>query len=441
MKKFTSLLLAVVMIFTMALATVSVSAAPINNEVVVGKTYTMSLTQAKLDNAVLYFSGKKDGNFLGTTENAAEAAILTVEAVEGGIRFSFMDGATKKYIDIYEYTSGKVGVEITETPSGIFVYDAESTTYVVNCIGNNYYLGTYNTFKTFSASKTSYITGDKAAQVGVSQFPAVFTESGSAPVVPPVDTAPVETTPEVTEAPATPAAPLLENATVADFGSFVPDAEGTKNTSYAARTNTDGWKAANAAFFTDKAFNGNAPMICINGKTSALGSITSSTVTGGIGKLAFNYGFPFSDNQFKITVTVYKASDNSILFNQVIEKTGLEKETVYSEILDINTAEDVIIEITNNSLTGTDKNKDRLGIWNLCWTKAESAPIETAAPETTPAPVETTPAPVETTAAPVETTAPEVSGDTGDNGVFFIAAAVAVVLLAGTAVVARKRED
>ena len=60
--------------------------------------------------------------------------------------------------------------------------------------------------------------------------------------------------------------------------------------------------------------------------------------------------------------------------------------------------------------------------------------------ETTAAPEETTSAPVEdTTAAAPETTEPPVSGETGDTAVIF--AAIAIIALAGVAVVAKKKEN
>lgn len=428
MKKFASLLIAMIMIFTMAIGTISVSAASpspaINGQLEAGKSYTMSLTQAKADNAVLYFDGTMNGNFFNGNTDASKAVALTVEAVDGGIRFFFEKDGAKLYIDIHEYTAGKAGVRITDAPAGVFTYNADATTYVVNCAGADRYLGTYNTFTTFSCSDIKYITGDNAANVWISQFPAVFTEVGSAPVVPDTTVAPETTAaPETTEAPVAPAAPLLENATLADLSSFVADEEGGKDTSYISRTNADGWKATGARSDA-AAYTGNAPMITLNGKTSVPGTLTSSVIKGGIGKLAFNYGFAFGDDQFSLTITVKKA-DGTVIKSEKLEKTGLTKETVYDVVLDINANEDVILEIVNNGLTntaaGTDKNKDRLGIWNLCWTAPEAAP--------------------ETTAAPVDTTAPESSSDTGDNGVFFAAAALAVVAIAGTAVISKKREN
>ena len=428
MKKFASLLIAMIMIFTMAIGTISVSAASpspaINGQLEAGKSYTMSLTQAKADNAVLYFDGTMNGNFFNGNTDASKAVALTVEAVDGGIRFFFEKDGAKLYIDIHEYTAGKAGVRITDAPAGVFTYNADATTYVVNCAGADRYLGTYNTFTTFSCSDIKYITGDNAANVWISQFPAVFTEVGSTPGAPETTAAPETTVaPETTEAPVVPAAPLLENATLADLSSFVADEEGGKDTSYISRTNADGWKVTGAR--SDAAeYTGNAPMITLNGKTSAPGTLTSSVIKGGIGKLAFNYGFAFGDNQFSLTINVKKA-DGTVIKSEKLEKTGLTKETVYDVVLDINANEDVILEIVNNCMTntaaGSNSNKDRLGIWNLCWTAPEAAP--------------------ETTAAPVDTTAPESSSDTGDNGVFFAAAALAVVAIAGTAVISKKREN
>jgi len=417
MKKFASLLIAFVMIFAIAAGTISVSAASpspaINGELEVGKSYTMSLTQVKAGNVVLYFDGTMNGNYFNGNTDASKAVALTVEAVDGGIRFFFMDGSVKKYIDIHEYTAGKAGVRITETPSGVFTYNADATTYVVNCAGADRYLGTYNTFTTFSCSDIKYITGDKAADVWVGQFPAVFTEVGSAPVAPEATTPEITTAPETdapeTDAPVTPAAPLLEGATVADFSSFKPYDETKTDTSYTDRENADGWKVTGARSDA-AAYTGSLPMITLNGKTSAPGTLTSSVIAGGIDKLAFNYGFAFSDTQFSLTINIKKA-DGTVIKSETLEKTDLTKETVYDFVMDVNTDEDVIIEIVNNCLTGTNSNKDRLGIWNLCWT----APVAN------------------------ETTEPAEGPTTGDSALVFIA--VAAVSVISVAVIAKKREN
>ena len=84
---------------------------------------------------------------------------------------SMKDGK-KNYLDIHEYTAGKAGVRITDTPSAVYTFDAGSAVLIANVAGSDRYLGTYNTYSTISASATSYITGENAKNVGVTQFPA-----------------------------------------------------------------------------------------------------------------------------------------------------------------------------------------------------------------------------------------------------------------------------
>ena len=83
-----------------------------------------------------------------------------------------MAGETKTYIDLHEYQAGKAGIRRTTGPTATFVWNEELHILTTNVAGADRYLGTYNTFNTISASATSYITGDNAAKIGVSQFPA-----------------------------------------------------------------------------------------------------------------------------------------------------------------------------------------------------------------------------------------------------------------------------
>ncbi len=140
-----------------------------------GKTILLKLDQNK-EGKTLYFNGQKSGNFLACTENKEEAVVITVEAVEGGIRLYFMDGEKKMYVEMYEYNaeSHKVGVQITETPTSVMAWnmDLNALTFVNG--EKTYYMGTYNTFLTMSASETKYITGSNAANVGVTQFPTYY---------------------------------------------------------------------------------------------------------------------------------------------------------------------------------------------------------------------------------------------------------------------------
>ena len=126
----------------------------------VGKTYTFGLKQESIGK-LLYFAGKaKDGQawYMQTTENAAASTQVTVEAADGGFYLSFIDATgAKKYLDID--TSGKASLYIKDAPSCVFTWDAEYNTFVsVGTDGVTYYMGTYNSYETLSASKYSYIS-------------------------------------------------------------------------------------------------------------------------------------------------------------------------------------------------------------------------------------------------------------------------------------------
>ena len=142
-----------------------------------GTAYKFGLTQVTLGKD-LYFAGIMDGNFLATTEDINAATDVYIEEVTGGYRFYFLNGQTKNYIDIYEYTSGKAGVRLTTTPSAVFVYNEELGVYTANVAGADRYLGTYNSYSTISASDIKYISGSNAANVGVTQFVAKFISVG-----------------------------------------------------------------------------------------------------------------------------------------------------------------------------------------------------------------------------------------------------------------------
>ncbi|MBE6934252.1 MAG: hypothetical protein E7462_04280 [Ruminococcaceae bacterium] len=141
---------------------------------VVGTAYKLGLAQNNVSKT-LYFNGQMSGYYLGTTEKAEEAVDVFMETVSGGVHLYFMDGTTKTYIEIYERddngTTKPSQRTSTTAPASVFVWDASVKTFTSTFGENVYYLGTYNTFTTISASKISYITGENAANVGVSQFP------------------------------------------------------------------------------------------------------------------------------------------------------------------------------------------------------------------------------------------------------------------------------
>lgn len=133
-------------------------------------TYKLALVQANLDNKKLYFDGTLSGNYGATTESPLSAADVEVASVTGG--YTFKVGA--KYLELaVNGTSAKLVLVDASTAAWAYDYELEVFTWN-NIAGKIYYLGTYNTFNTISASETKYISGDNAGAVGVSQFVARF---------------------------------------------------------------------------------------------------------------------------------------------------------------------------------------------------------------------------------------------------------------------------
>ena len=166
----------------------------------------------------------------------------------------------------------------------------------------------------------------------------------------------------------------VTSGTTADFGTMAA------SSSYKAEvTSTDGWVAKNAAIqtggekdnnpaFTAIGSSADIHAVCLNGKSSAPGSLTSPTLTGGIKSLTFKYGFMFSDKQCKFTVNIKQGG--SVVKTQTVDLSTVTKFEVYTfTMTDLNINGDYTIEITNDCKTGTDKNVDRLSIWDLSWTK------------------------------------------------------------------------
>ena len=144
---------------------------------VVGTAYKFALVQASLGKT-LYFNGKMDGKFFATSENVADAVDVYLEAAQGGYYFYFMDGTTKTYLSLEGYMDNnnrqKASVKLTTEATTVFTHSEEAKTFIHTIGDTSFYLGTYGTYNTMSASSTYYITGDKAADAGVTQFISTF---------------------------------------------------------------------------------------------------------------------------------------------------------------------------------------------------------------------------------------------------------------------------
>ena len=131
----------------------------------IGKTYKFGLDQKNSSvNKTLYFNGEISGNFLSSTENDAEAIDVTLEGTLDACKAYFTKGEAKTYIEAASYTNskGKTSYKATlvTTPTLTWKYDSSLKTLVTTIEGVDVYIGTYNDFKTFSVSKTSYATSD-----------------------------------------------------------------------------------------------------------------------------------------------------------------------------------------------------------------------------------------------------------------------------------------
>ena len=140
--------------------------------------YALAMDQAT-EGVTYYFTGAMDGYYLATSTDAAQAVKVYIETVEEGVyRQYFYDAeGTKTYIEIYDRGSGKAGVQLSTEATCVFVFNTDANTYVVD-LGDTgiFWMGTYNNYKTYGASSISYITGDNAANVGVTQYPVYWAE-------------------------------------------------------------------------------------------------------------------------------------------------------------------------------------------------------------------------------------------------------------------------
>ncbi len=88
-------------------------------------------------------------------------------------------------------------------------------------------------------------------------------------------------------------------------------------------------------------------------------------LTGGLSKLAFNYGYAFGDTACKFTVNI-KQGGNVVNDKSFYgDLTKFDVKTFTWE--DIAVSGDFVIEIVNDCPSAAASNKDRLSIWNLVW--------------------------------------------------------------------------
>ncbi len=144
---------------------------PSNSPAPVAGEYRLAVNQVNLGK-VLYAKAEISGDrYLVTTENPYEAAVLKITPAETGYYLT-LDGL---YVEVGNNANNKTAVLLLDAPTSTWQWLGSSKVMTFTFDGTEYYLGAYNTFNTISASKTSYITGDNASDVGVSQFVSEYT--------------------------------------------------------------------------------------------------------------------------------------------------------------------------------------------------------------------------------------------------------------------------
>lgn len=147
---------------------------------------------------------------------------------------------------------------------------------------------------------------------------------------------------------------------------FLDTEDKTSPTSYSNRSTPNGWTAVNAGYkvIDEKAY------WMINGKTTAVGVITSPELTGGLGTLKFRYANTNSEsNGVSVKIEIKQGGDVVKEYTLTKANSEVVQNTVYTETIEnINVAGNFQIVITNLSPSNNTGNKDRVSIGRFCWT-------------------------------------------------------------------------
>lgn len=169
---------------------------------------------------------------------------------------------------------------------------------------------------------------------------------------------------------------MTEAVTVAVGGSADFATISSTNPSYVSGKTTAGWNYTNCAIFKGGTSDSSPAFkmigdptnraLCMNGKTSAVGTIKSPTITTGCGTLKFNYGLPFGDTKMKFRVDIIQ--NGATVHTFTVNVASATKLTAYSHEEAVNVAGDFQIVFTNLCPSASTSNKDRTAIWDVEWT-------------------------------------------------------------------------
>lgn len=357
---------------------------PVNDGPTVVKTpavdtaYKFGMLQGNL-NKMYYLAGGMDGYYMATTTDYNAALDFYLESTEGGYYLYCYVNNVKTYVN-FVVSGTHVNGAYETTANSVFKFNA--TGLLVTTVNDTEYgFGTYNTFTTLGPNKTSYTTNFFA------EFYTLGTVEGGEVTPPAHEHTFVEGKCECGEEDPTYVPPVEGGDEVvsggsADFDTLLPGSNG--DSSYTkTHTTTDGWVIANSAIQAGGAtvINPQFPVIgadnsskavCLNGKTTGVGKVTSPTLKGGISKLTMNYTKMFTDTKLSVTITVTDLATGAV-YTHVVEREEAKdtKYVVWTDewVLDTAIEGDFTIEIVNNCPSASTSNKDRITILDLSWTK------------------------------------------------------------------------
>lgn len=136
-----------------------------------GQAYKLVMDQKNLGQK-LYFQGWRTRNFPASTTDAEKSPLVYLEKDGEGYQLYYLWGDNKMYINVQGFGADGISVQLQNTPGAPFKYNETLGIYTVEMYGEEYYIGCYGDYDNFSISNISYITGENADKIGVSQFPA-----------------------------------------------------------------------------------------------------------------------------------------------------------------------------------------------------------------------------------------------------------------------------
>ena len=121
---------------------------------VAGTAYKLGLYQGN-KGTMLYFIGQPKAGYdwyMLSSQNVADAVDVFVEEVDGGLRLYFTIDGTKTYLDMYK-NGEHYSLRLTTEPTAVYTLNTEHKTFVATLEDKECYIGTYNTYDTFSCNK------------------------------------------------------------------------------------------------------------------------------------------------------------------------------------------------------------------------------------------------------------------------------------------------